>query len=169
METRNMKQGAMVLVVLMLLTTLTGAAKAYEGKKGWSEEDKAAHMEKMVKDLGLSEEQQAQMKEHKETQKQSTMETRKRIKAAREELKAELEKYDSDQGKIEALTNEIAEGQKAMMQQRTQGVAAMKEILTEEQYKQLQDKRTAKKEEWKGKKGKHQHSHDGEGKDHAHE
>ena len=79
------------------------------------------------------------------------------MREKREALRAELEKYNHDPAKVSALIDEITALQKAALEKRVEGVVGIKQILTEEQFNQLQEKMKAKMEEhkkqWKGKRG----------------
>ncbi|MBF0494065.1 MAG: Spy/CpxP family protein refolding chaperone [Candidatus Omnitrophica bacterium] len=117
------------------------------GKEGgmWCGKDKK--MDKIMDEIGVTDEQKKQLKEMRETQKETGKEIFKSIREKRDAIREELNKPETDENKINALIEEETALSKAKAQHMVQGVLAMKKILTPEQF-QLLDK---KFQEMKGK------------------
>ena len=82
-------------------------------------------------------------------------------------LRAELEKYTHDAAKVNALVDDLAAAQKVQMQERVASIVAIKQILTEDQFNQMQakmnEKRAARRTQWGEKFGQHKGPNSPEG------
>lgn len=109
------------------------------GKKGMGFH-KGERFEEMVKELGLTEEQQKKIEEHKKTMMEKAKALREEIQQKKEAIGAELQKEQLDMEKINVLQAEI----KALIAQREdgrlKGILEMREILTLEQFQKLHEK-----------------------------
>jgi Spy/CpxP family protein refolding chaperone len=93
-----------------------------------------------VKELGLTDEQRAEFREHLADSSGRMRETRKLMRDKRLNLRDELRKYDSDQNKIAQITSEIKALQAQFIDNRVASTLKLKEILTQEQFKQFHEK-----------------------------
>ncbi|MEE9487669.1 MAG: periplasmic heavy metal sensor [Candidatus Brocadiales bacterium] len=93
-----------------------------------------------VKELGLTDEQQAEFREHLADSSGQMKEMRKLLRDKRLNLRDELRKYDSDQNKIAQITSEIKALQAQFIDNRVASTLKLKEILTQEQFKKVQEK-----------------------------
>ena len=164
MRTKLRKVFAYTMVITMLF--LFSAAYA-EYSYGYSE-GKEGHREKMfeglVEELGITPEQQAEIKKERSDHKATGKELRKQLRAKHQELKTELEKNTTDAGKINTLVAEIKTLMGTKLEQRVKSVLFMKETLTPEQFTKLREKKEKHKSrimKQRGRKrGKYHHGQD---------
>lgn len=149
---------------MVLATSLFLALPVYAGEEDGnkSEERGAKMMEKMTADLGLSQEQQDQMKAMREANKERSKALKDKIRGIREAMKTEINKLDTDMAKVNAYVEQLAALYKEKMNQRIEGILGMKKVLTPEQFGKLNAKMEEKRKEWQ-KKSKHGDEHAGPG------
>lgn len=111
------------------------------------------------KELNLTAEQKEKLKGHKEAQKESSRALREQIKAKMQALHAEIGKPTVDRAQINALVAEINNLKGQLFAQHTEGILAMKEILTPEQFAKMQKGF----EKHHGKQGRHMPRQKGSG------
>ena len=126
---------------------------SYRSRQKWGSE-KREKFDKMIEKLGLSDEQVAQLKEHK----QAKMESREKLYSALSEqkkaLKEELEKPESDNARIKQIADSIKQAQSEMVDERIRGILEVKAILTPEQYSEFKANiRRYKEKKMLGRKG----------------
>ncbi len=109
-------------------------------------------MNKLAKELGLTPEQQQQIKKQHNQQKEKGKALRNEIRQKRLALKEELEKQDIDKRKIYLLIAEIEGLMGDQLEQRVEGILAMREILTPEQFKKLENERKEMREKLEKRK-----------------
>ena len=161
----HMRKGLTVAVAVLMVVAATNAwaGEGWKGEK--SEEERAAHFEKMTKELGLTADQKAALTKQRESYGASTKALREKMKATRTQLKEELDKPTPDKAKINAIIAQKKELVGQQMQLKVDKVLAMKQILTPEQYAKMKTKmkeKMGKKMKGRGDKGgmeKH-HGHD---------
>ena len=110
---------------------------------------KHAGKQDFMKELNLSPEQKSQITKQQDMNKEKVSELRDKMRAKRLELKQELEKPTVDTNKINAIIADIKTLMGEQLDFRVNNILAMKQILTPEQFKKLQDMK-----EGKHKKGK---------------
>lgn len=115
---------------------------------------------KMIKDLGLTEEQQQKLEDHRNKHR-SQMEANKEVSEnLHEQLKAELEKTEVDVAKIYSIHQQIKTLNNEEADHRLEGILEVRKILTAEQFKKFQEKTQGRKGPGgpggKGPHGKHQ-------------
>ncbi|MBL7130947.1 MAG: periplasmic heavy metal sensor [Candidatus Omnitrophica bacterium] len=96
--------------------------------------------QRLIEELGLTVEQQEQIKEQCSENKEKNKELREKIRSKRLELKQELEKQNIDKSKIDSLVAEIKILMGQQLEQRVESILSMKEILTPEQFEKFQQK-----------------------------
>ncbi|MFH1868117.1 MAG: Spy/CpxP family protein refolding chaperone [Candidatus Omnitrophota bacterium] len=94
----------------------------------------------MVKELGLTPEQQEEFMKYREENFGKKKELMTSMRNIREELKVELEKYAQDDARIEALVLELKSLQSQLIDSRVTGIKNLKSILTQEQYEKFKEK-----------------------------
>lgn len=114
---------------------------------------KGEQMGKIMDEIGLAEEQKAEIKEMHKARKAEGKEIQTKMKEARTQLKAELDKETPDTAAIKNLTTEITALYGQKVESRVEGVLEMKTVLTSEQYAALQEKMKNKKGARKGRRG----------------
>lgn len=106
-------------------------------KKGRSPQER---FDNMVEELGLSGEQQEQLRQQKETRRQEHQELREALREAQEALKEELSREDIDQSKLDSIAGGLKQLNNRMVDDRIEGILKMREILTPDQYRKFQEK-----------------------------
>jgi len=135
-----------ILLIYTMITMVSFNAPQSLARE-MSEEDgghygakKEGKMDKIMQELGLTDEQKEKLKEMKDAQRESGKEIRAQQREKREEMRKELEKTEPDLTKINKLIDEMAELDKQKTKNRVQGILDMKKVLTPEQYKALNEK-----------------------------
>lgn len=150
-------------VFLAVVSLMTAAPLAYgyngagEGKQvktGRFDFKKNGGPERMFKDLGLTQEQQDQLKARRNAEKEQGKTSREALKAKMQALHEEISKPDVDKLKVDSIVMEINTLKGQEFARRTEGILAMKEILTPEQFAKFQEHHQKKmeKKQWKWKK-----------------
>ena len=142
---------AVVVVSLILLPSLAFARQEAKGpaiEKGY---EKLA-TSNIAKALGLTDEQQEQLKEQRYQAKYKKMETRNKIRLEELKLQHELDKKDVDEKALREIVDELKKLQGDMIEQRVDSVLQIKQILTPEQFEKLQTLGKSKKQ--RGFKGR---------------
>ncbi|MBU3912094.1 MAG: Spy/CpxP family protein refolding chaperone [Candidatus Omnitrophica bacterium] len=110
-------------------------------------------MDKLVDELGLSPEQEEQLKSLKSSQREAKKELKEKMRSKRAELREELEKVDIDRAKVDSLVAEIKGLMGQELERMVEGVLLMKETLAPEQYEKFKNKigkRKDKGEDYQG-------------------
>ena len=100
--------------------------------------------------LNLNAEQKEKMKAMRQNQKQQKTELRQSLKDARLKLKNELDNPAATRESITPLANNIKTILAKMVDQRIEGILAVKEILTPDQFSQLQQARQQMRKDERG-------------------
>lgn len=100
----------------------------------------------MLEEIDLTDEQEAQIEEQKEVQKEKSKELWQKIKAKHDELRTELEKPESNKEAIDKTVSELNALNAEKMENRVNGILAIKGILTPEQFETLSAKKEEKKQ-----------------------
>ena len=106
--------------------------------------------DKMAKELNLTDTQKQQVKTHKEKHWTAMKDIFKQLKEKREALLQELQKPDSDKTKIDALKNDLKELNAKRIDAMVEAVSEMKQILTPEQRKIMNENIKKRHEKMKG-------------------
>ena len=97
-------------------------------------------MDRLVEELGLTSEQEEQLKSFKSEQKEAKKALREENRSKRAELREELEKADTDRAKVGSIVAEIKDLMGQKLDGMVKGVLLMKETLTPEQYEKFKKK-----------------------------
>lgn len=150
-----MKKAVTVAAVMGLILSAV-PAYAYEGcymgEKGGKQYNKGEKFDKLSEELGLSAEQKELLKKDREATFAKMKELREKIQAARKELKAELDKETLDTARVNGLVAQLKDLMGQQIQARVDKVMSMKNILTPEQFKKMQQLIEEKKHEFKGRR-----------------
>ena len=148
------------MAVLMVMGLMAAGPVAYansdaektEGGKGY----KHGEGKEMFKDLNLTPEQKEKLKAQREAKQAEHKALREQMKTKMQALHDAISKPGTKRADVEGLVQEVNAIKGQMFSQMTDGVFAMKEVLTPEQFAKMQAKQ---KESWKEKRGgwgKHQ-------------
>lgn len=168
MKITNFKKAIGCLAVAAILfSAIPVYARGPEGK-GY-EDERCSHEQKdeikkakenLVKELGLTPEQEEQLKRQRQEHGEQMKGLAVKMRAKQKELRLELEKYDSDEDKINSLVSELKSAQAQLVDLRVARIASIKSILTQEQYERFNEKirsrfdKEAKGKFWKRTKGR---------------
>lgn len=115
---------------------------------------------KFFKDLGLTAEQKEKLKAQRESRKEASCALRDQMKTKMKVLHESLGQSTVDKAQLNTLVAEINMLKGQLFSQRIDGILAMKEVLTPEQFAKMQ----ARFAEKRGKHGKHGQCKWGKGK-----
>lgn len=121
-----------------------GQGPGEEGRRGQgpcgngSQDKRPYGPSSLMQELGLSPEQQEQMKARREQNRENHEALKTKLETARKELKTELEKETTDRARIDALIAETKALMGAQLEQRVESILTVKEILTPEQFETFQ-------------------------------
>ncbi len=121
-----------------------------EGGKGY----KHGEGKEFMKDLNLTPEQKEKLKAQREAKKENNKAAREQLKAKMQALHEAISKPGTTRADVNGLVGEVNAIKGQMFSQKIDGLFAMKEILTPEQFAKMQ----AQHKEWMQKK------HEGWGK-----
>ncbi|MFA6218092.1 MAG: hypothetical protein WDL87_10630 [Candidatus Omnitrophota bacterium] len=96
--------------------------------------------EKTIKELNLTPQQQEQIAAQKKKEKEASGENRARMKELRDQLRVELDKPTVDKARIHLLISEMKVLAGKRIENKVEGILALKEILSSEQFKALNEK-----------------------------
>jgi len=139
-----------IFMLAIFLSISVYAEDFHHGPHGKAQKEgcMGMHREKMVKELGLTQEQQEKLKEHKQSTMGQMKELREKVKEKRNELKVELEKKELNRSKIDSIVAELKGLNGKKIEHRVEKILFMRELLTDEQYEKFIEK--AKEFEKKG-------------------
>ena len=118
-----------------------------KGENRWEQK-----MDTLNKELGLSEEQTAKIKQIKTAQHQRLRELRKTMKEKRKELGELLQKQEATPESVKPCIQEHKDIQSQMIDQRVIGIFAIKDILSPEQFVKFQKVTEEWREKHRGEK-----------------
>ena len=154
----TMKRAVFSLVVVALLFALpvshTLCFAEWE-KKGCGVEGDRKHeaMKNVIAELGLTPEQQNQIDAQRKKQRKETEALRIKLQARRAVLQEELNKPSVNRAAVSDLVKKVNTIRGDMFSQRIEGILAMKEILTPDQYDELKERMKKMRARGKGRKG----------------
>ena len=147
------------VVAAMLFSSAPAHAWFFCGDSEKAMECTEERKEKFIKELGLTPEQEEQIKALRSGQKEKRGELWVKIQAKRLELKEELEKPTTDRARIDSIVTELKALMAEKLDQRVEGILSMKKILTPEQYEKFKEEievfKDGMKDKYKGMKKKH--------------
>ena len=132
----------MVLAVAvgLVLTVYPAFSEMRHHEKGEYKEKVMEKREKILDELGLTDEQKEEMTRLRKANGKKKKETRAALKEKKKELRKELERYDSDTRKVSGLAADIKELQGALIDTRVSSIIDTKSILTKEQFEKFTEK-----------------------------
>ena len=115
--------------------------------------DRERPFEKIKAELGLTDEQAAKLREHRQAHRQAGLALWQDARAKREALRAELEKPNFDENKVKSLQASARAAQEKLQDHRLQGIIDVKKILTPEQFAKFQTIMKEKRGQWGNRRG----------------
>jgi len=158
----KMKNKLTKIVAILVVIGLTGAGSlAYAQNKGDNQGESKGYKhrgpDEFFKELNLTAEQKEKLKAQREAKKGDFKALHEQMKAKMQALHEEISKPGTTRADVNGLVNEINALKGQMFSQMTDGIFAMKEVLTPEQFAKMQ----AKHQERMNKKGKEWGKHGG--------
>ncbi|MBU0580238.1 MAG: periplasmic heavy metal sensor [Candidatus Margulisbacteria bacterium] len=128
-----MKKIILILMVLVMFSATSFAADIALGKS------------KFEKSLGLNTEQTEKLQAHREQSQKITKELRDELRAKHKALAKAIGQKTIDQAEVNQIAAEIKDLQGKMVDQKIASMLEMKNILTEEQFKKMQEQKENRK------------------------
>ena len=123
------------------------ANEGFMGKKeGWDEKKWEERAAAMNKQLGLSPEQETQLKAHREKHRGEMKELYQKIKAKREDLQAALQKEDFNAGQVKQIHAELKTLKSEAEDDRLEGILEVRKVLTPEQFNKFTELKKNRKD-----------------------
>jgi len=144
--------------MFLLTAALLVPAFAQESGAGKEAADSENRYEAAGNRLNLNAAQKEKLKTLRQNQKQQMTELRQSLKEARAKLKEQLDNPAATRESITPLANDVKTILAKMVDQRIEGILAVKSILTPDQFNQLQANQKSRQDErgcrpfWLGKK-----------------
>jgi Spy/CpxP family protein refolding chaperone len=153
MKTKMMKVMAVAVAAAMVFSAASAyAGEGWKGRKNGDGQEK--RFDKMAEELKLTPEQKAALEKQREETGPKMKALREKQSAAREQLKAELDKAAPDTATLAAIVENLKNLTGEQLQMRIDKVLAMKKVLTPEQSAKMKGIMEEKKKEFKDKRGK---------------
>lgn len=137
------RKRTVLLLILAVAFFSVNSVYAESSWKGHGEGYKKQHQARkaeLYKELGLSEEQQVQIKEHRKRSHAQMKTIGESLKKQRENLRVVLSKYDADPAEIEKIASEIKYLHSQLIDHRIASILEVKTILSPEQFTKFQEK-----------------------------
>ena len=156
MKTSIKKMIALATVAILITATpVVFAQPSCEGG-GPGGEIKGPHKGRMFEGLseklGLTPEQETQLKEHKQKTREEMDALKKELFAKGKQLHEELGKPDSDKTRIDGIVAEMKALESKQIDQRVNNFLEMKKILTPEQFEKFMALKEEGKQRWQEKR-----------------
>jgi Spy/CpxP family protein refolding chaperone len=156
-----MRKMRLVVTVLAVVMLATGSVYANEQQK--SHEGGEREKGKLFKELKLTPEQEKKLEDNRKAQQEQLSSLREALKTNHNKLQAKLKDPAVTRSAVEPLVSEIKSLQAKLVDNRIDGIFAVKSILTPEQFvkfdqiveKQMKDRISAMKNSREKSKGPH--------------
>lgn len=133
-----MKRKIIAGVVIMVMAAMALSTTGVYAMGGWGgKKDMEAHFKKMAEQLKLTPEQKAQLDKQRDELMVRTKALREKIKTMRMSLRQELDKPISDKARIDSLVTDLKGAIGEQIQVKIDGVLALKQVLTPEQFARM--------------------------------
>ncbi len=133
-----------VLSAVVFLFAFTAAAVAFGGRAEQVPEEKVRQRERtkarLYEELGLTEEQRQQLRDLREENRADRKELYRKLKDKKEQLREELYRDELDPGQVEKIHAEIKELKLELADLRLEGILAVRDVLTPEQFSDLKER-----------------------------
>ncbi len=139
----------MRLAVIGLVVSLLTVGSVYAQEQNAGKPDAGKAREGIYKELNLTPEQQQKLEANRKAQREKMSELRTGMMAKEKEMQQAV--ISSSRTSVEQLANEIKGLQAQLIDQRVNGIFAVKEILTPEQFAKLNQIMEKRKEQMKGR------------------
>ncbi len=137
---RRMMQSLLIAAVGIMIIVPTISAQPHEGMDELAIGHPHQAADKIFKELNLTEEQKSKLKQTRKAQHETMKGLRTQMMKKHAELKDTLSKPDVSRASVEPIATELKALQAKIMDCRLDGIFAVKEILTPEQYATFQEK-----------------------------
>ena len=135
---KNIRSVVIGVLTVFLATNLLYANDPAETKGEPDLERKETHIQRIAEKLGLTPEQQQKLKDNQETQRERMSQIVNQMKEKQQALRQELQKPSVTKASLAPILTEINSLQAQLMEGRIDGILAVKEIFTPEQFFKFQ-------------------------------
>ena len=142
---------AMMLVVTAMFIAGTVLAWGGDCEPGGGKNGKCLNKEEMKKELGVTPEQDRLLENCRTKCSAEAKSAREAFKAKKEELRSAISKPGATKEGVQPIVAELKALQAKMTDARVDGIFALKEILTPEQFTKLEAMKEKRMKEWKEK------------------
>ena len=145
---------AAVCCWMILFAAQAGRAQPFGPEDDRMEKGREKSLDAIFRKLNLTPEQKRKIEELRKQKRAGKTEERKKMHAYMEQIRQELDKFDSDREKIFAVSTEMDAMMRKMFRQRLENILALKSVLTREQFeifKSEMDKERRRMEEFRKK------------------
>ena len=155
---RRIMQLLIIMAIGVMIVVPTVSAQPHEGMDELAIGHSTQAADKIFKELNLTEEQKDKIKQNRKTQHEAMKGFRAQLMKKHAELKEKLSNPDVTRASVEPIAAELNALQAKIMNCRLDGIFAVKEILTPEQYAKFQEKVKEKVENRKEQRWQKRHS-----------
>ncbi|MDD4013735.1 MAG: Spy/CpxP family protein refolding chaperone [Candidatus Omnitrophica bacterium] len=143
----------LTIVTMLIAAGVFLSAPAYAERDGMMGEggkkEMRGRMEKMYQELGITDEQNSELKALREGERAKSQEIKARIAEIKGAMRAELDKPDTDKIKVDGYVDDLTALYREKIGARVEGVMSVKKILTPEQFSALHEKKEEMKKDRK--------------------
>ena len=140
MENKLTKIVAVLTVVGLMAAGPFAYAQYGEGGPKDGKGYKRGGGQEFFKELHLTPEQKEKLKAQRESERESNEAVREQLKAKMKELHEAIAKPETTRESVNGLVGEVSALKAKMFSQRTDGIFAMKEVLTPEQFSKMEER-----------------------------
>ncbi|MBN2406264.1 MAG: periplasmic heavy metal sensor [Elusimicrobia bacterium] len=139
-----MKRRITVFLCGLLLIGI-GSVSAFGGKTKKEQDtgmhEKGKHWENVMEDLKLTDEQRGRISDQRHENMKKRIEVKASLDLKQLDLKHELSKAKPDRAAVDRLVDEISAVQKEMLKNRVDSILGFRDILTQEQWEKVKDRK----------------------------
>jgi len=157
MDIRIKRTMILLGTAVMIFSATAAFARPYggnfHGKTMEGRQEHGGRMKEMMRELDLTPEQRDQIRQQRRANREAMKELREAMMEKHRQLRDELEKPDTDTGRVQVLAAEIKALMGLEVDNRIAGILKTKEVLTPEQFTKFQKHIKKTHREMKGKRG----------------
>jgi Spy/CpxP family protein refolding chaperone len=146
---RKVSKNIAEAVMIILVFTSAALAQLPDSDQVAREKDREARFNEIVKELNLTPEQKQAMTQQRSEERSRSGELRQKIRSLRDQITKELDKEVSDKAALDLLVGQLKELTAQRIEHQIGEIIALKQILTPDQFKKLNEMREKDKKSHK--------------------